>query len=59
MTLDFGTSFLYVVNVINTCDCLCYSQTFAGIFALIQSRKKEEFIGCYRFPDLVYVFQTD
>ena len=26
---------LYVLNVINACNCLCYSQTFAGILALI------------------------
>ena len=36
MTLDGDTSFLYVVNVRNACDCLCNSQIFAGYLALIQ-----------------------
>ena len=60
MILDCGTSFLYVVNVRNACDCLCYSQIFAGILALIQWRKNGKKIkGCNRFPDFLCVFQTD
>ena len=39
MMLDCGTSFLYVVNVINACDCLSYCQIFESILALIQLRK--------------------
>ena len=40
MTLDCGTSFWYDVNVINVCDCLCYSQICAGILALIHDDGK-------------------
>ena len=36
MTLDGEKSFLFVVNVRNARDCLCYSQIFAGYLALIQ-----------------------
>ena len=32
LTLDGVTSFLRIINVRNTCKCLCYSQTFVGIF---------------------------
>ena len=30
MTLDCSTSFVYVVNVRNACDWLCYSQIFVA-----------------------------
>ena len=59
MTLDCGTSFWYDVNGINECDCLCYSQIYAGILALIQCWKMEAFKGCNHIPDFVCLFQTD
>ena len=38
---------------------LLFSEIFAGLLALIQLRKMEEFKGCNRFPDFLCVFQTD
>ena len=62
MMLDCGTSFLYVVNVRNACDCLCYSHTFAGILALIQWRKmekKKNKKAATAYQIFLCVFQTD
>ena len=59
MTLDCGTSFLYVVNVRNECDFLCYSQIFAGILEYNTMMEKLKNLRLQPLSRFLCVFQTD
>ena len=58
--LNGGKSFLNVVNVRNACDCLCYSQIFAGYLncANTMTEKWTNLKAATDFQNLC-VFQTD